>query len=646
MLVSLLLSLDQAHLFEAWDDPGVNDDLKHNFFAQIGRLHRSYPSPGGLADYIKNAKRLLEDARKGENPLNGYTPTVPSGVSLDPLSNEYLEYEKLGMTELGSVGFVLVAGGLGERLGYSGIKVELPVETTTWTSYLEHYCETILALQKRYSNGRKLPLAIMTSDDTYAKTVTLLDKHQYFGMDPSQVVIMKQEKVAALLDNAAHIATVSAYEIESKPHGHGDVHALMLSTGTARNWLDQGIKYVFFFQDTNGLAFFTLAAQLGVSVALELEVNSMSIPRIAKQAVGAITKLVNAADGSSMTINIEYNQLDPLLRATGSADGDVNDPVTGFSPYPGNINQLLFSLEPYMTELYRSHGIMSEFVNPKYADAARSKFKKPTRLECMMQDYPKTLGPTAKVGFTMAPAWICFSPCKNNTVDAAAAVAGGIPANSAFTAESDQYYVFSELLRRIGATVPSAAAISIRGISAIPAPRIVIKPSTAVFASELLSVFPSPSKLNMTSSSTLIIDGDVVVKTLVLDGALKLCAGAGARLAVRAGLKQGGVRNSGQQLVLFDSSGKVASDSEQKSQEKSTEVDEMRGYVLSFKKLDSVDASSIATASTAAAGAADLQISVFNGRILIPSSAYDDDEDEMEDAAPPCNSCLPTSTLC
>lgn len=43
-----------------------------------------------------------------------------------------------------------------------------------------------------------------------------------------------------------------------------------------------------------------------------------------------------------MVINVEYNQLDPLLRATGYSDGDVNDPKTGFSPYPGNINQVLF----------------------------------------------------------------------------------------------------------------------------------------------------------------------------------------------------------------------------------------------------------------------------------------------------------------
>jgi UDP-sugar pyrophosphorylase len=82
---------------------------------------------------------------------------------------------------------------------------------------------------------------------------------------------------------------------------------------------------------------------------------------------------------------VEYNQLDPLLRSAGYPDGDVNDPATGLSPYPGNINQLIFKLEPYVQVLERTEGAMPEFVNPKYKDDTKTVFKKPTRLECMMQ---------------------------------------------------------------------------------------------------------------------------------------------------------------------------------------------------------------------------------------------------------------------
>ena len=45
------------------------------------------------------------------------------------------------MQELSKVCFVLIAGGLGERLGYSGIKVSLPVVIIEEDySYMKFYC--------------------------------------------------------------------------------------------------------------------------------------------------------------------------------------------------------------------------------------------------------------------------------------------------------------------------------------------------------------------------------------------------------------------------------------------------------------------------------------------------------------------------
>lgn len=56
-------------------------------------------------------------------------------------------------------------------------------------------------------------------------------------------------------------------------------------------------------KDTNGLALHTLAPVLGVSESMELEVNSMAVPRKAKQAVGGIAKLTHS-DGRQMTVNL------------------------------------------------------------------------------------------------------------------------------------------------------------------------------------------------------------------------------------------------------------------------------------------------------------------------------------------------------
>ena len=326
--------------------------------------------------------------------------------------------------------FVLVAGGLGERLGYSGIKLSLPIDIGSMTTYLELYCASILSLQRRCAEPVTIPFVIMTSDDTHLRTVALLESNSNFGMANGQILVIKQEKVAALISNDAKMAAAGAYELLTKPHGHGDVHMLLHEKGIAQSWLAQGKRWVVFFQDTNGLVFRSMLACLGVSKGLGLDLNSMCIPRIAKQEVGAITKLVYK-DGHSVTANTEYNQvpapvpvvslspslslppslppspfvcmqmtsptpvplsahqkLGPLLKALGESEGDVAD-ETGFSPYPGNTNQLVAGLECYVKTLEATGGVMDEFVNPKYKDENRVAFKKPTRLECMMQDYAK-----------------------------------------------------------------------------------------------------------------------------------------------------------------------------------------------------------------------------------------------------------------
>jgi UDP-sugar pyrophosphorylase len=166
----------------------------------------------------------------------------------------------------------------------------------TETCYLHYYIEYILAVQKKYApEGLKLPLCIMTSGDTNEKTIHLLQKNNYFGMDKKQVTIVQQgQGVPALMDNNAKIAIEpQEYTIVTKPHGHGDVHALLYSEKVATKWYDAGVKWILFFQDTNGLAFHTLPLMLGVSKKLDLIMNSLAVPRKAKQAIGGIAKLEN-----------------------------------------------------------------------------------------------------------------------------------------------------------------------------------------------------------------------------------------------------------------------------------------------------------------------------------------------------------------
>ena len=117
-------STNQCHLFAGWSDDAKFDDQKKAMMAKLESVDESYPD-GGLVGYLTNAVGLLEKSRRGENPLEGWKPSVPQGEAFEVGTAAFLSTEELGLKEVGKCGFVLVAGGLGERLGYGDIKVSV-----------------------------------------------------------------------------------------------------------------------------------------------------------------------------------------------------------------------------------------------------------------------------------------------------------------------------------------------------------------------------------------------------------------------------------------------------------------------------------------------------------------------------------------
>ena len=172
----------------------------------------------------------------------------------------------------------LAAGGLGERLGASGIKLDLPAELATRTTYLALYAQHILALGAAAGSAACLPLVLMTSDDTHARTLASLEAGDYFGLDRRRVFLLRQQAVPCLADAGAALAVdpSDASRVLTKPNGrnlpgarnlgggrgqdawtaaprrHGEVHRLLHSSGLAAKLHGDGCTHLVFFQDTNG----------------------------------------------------------------------------------------------------------------------------------------------------------------------------------------------------------------------------------------------------------------------------------------------------------------------------------------------------------------------------------------------------------
>ena len=74
--------------------------------AQLTKLNDNYP--GGLSAYLRSARTLLSQAVKGENPLAGWSPSVPDdGFDLAPGTDAYKAFEEKGLAEAAGLAFAV-----------------------------------------------------------------------------------------------------------------------------------------------------------------------------------------------------------------------------------------------------------------------------------------------------------------------------------------------------------------------------------------------------------------------------------------------------------------------------------------------------------------------------------------------------------
>ena len=528
-VLALLKELNQDHIIEKYNSSSKKD--QQEFLIQFNKLDKV--CRGGIKDYLKRAKVLLEESKNKINHFSDTTIEIPDDIPhIEIGTPEFFELDQLGFSQMKDVVFVLVAGGLGERLGYTGIKIGLQNDLITLRTYIEVYTDFIKAYEDRVRKSEKMsddwyiPFCIMTSGDTHNETVSLLESHNDYGMRKGQISIVKQNKIPAILDNDCHLALQKdKLLIETKPHGHGDIHYLLYQYGKAKEWIQKGKKYMVQFMDTNVLAFNCVPASIGASIKFNYDVNSVVVPRRPKDAIGAICR-INRKDGTSVVQNVEYNLVDPLLKDKYNGKGDIAN-ETGFCDFPGNLNVLVFKLEPYLKILEETKGLVPEFVNPKYADESRTKFKSPTRLECLMQDVPKLIKNGETVGYTYFDRWFCFSACKNNLKDAIEKLKKNETGESAFTVERDIFKTNERILSEICGKLEVIKTepeneITIENLNVKFGPKIIIYPSYAPTISELKEKMSKIKQgIKMTNNSILILKNDINIEEGIdLDGYL------------------------------------------------------------------------------------------------------------------------------
>lgn len=90
-----------------------------------------------------------------------------------------------------------------------------------------------------------------------------------------------------------------------------------------------------------------------------------------------------------------------------------------------------------------------------------------------------------------------------------------------------------ETLRRLGANVAPAESVTIRGVSLMHGPHVVLDPSFCPSMGALSERLPQPKDVVVAANAALVVEGaDITLRSLHLDGALTLRAVPGARVTV------------------------------------------------------------------------------------------------------------------
>ena len=294
----------QGHLFAFWDE--LDEAGRGGLLAQIDGVE------------FETVARLQGLLQKGSSESSGGALEPPE---LFPLERDGAE-EKAAQdasgagTELlseGRVGYVLVAGGQGSRLGLDGPKGAFPVGPVSGRTLFEIHARRLAAAAKRH--GKAMPWYVMTSRQNDEATRTFFEQHGFFGLDRGDVFFFSQDMLPALSDDGK-ILLAGKDQLFLAPNGHGGVLEALATSGALDDMRKRGVDLISYFQVDNPLVRPADPLFLGLHRSSGASMSSKAVEKVdPDEKVGVLGRI----DGA-MGI-IEYSDLSDELRTARDDSG-------------------------------------------------------------------------------------------------------------------------------------------------------------------------------------------------------------------------------------------------------------------------------------------------------------------------------------
>ncbi len=261
-----------------------------------------------------------------------------SAMTVSQIAERKDEFTETGLKAIrdGKVCAVLLAGGMGTRLGSADPKGMYDIGVTKHVYIFQRLVENLLDVVKE--SGTWIRLFVMTSEINDAKTREFFKEHNYFGYKEDRIMFFKQD-MAPTVNFNGKILLESKGRISTSPNGNGGWFSSMVRAGIADILKEEGIEWLNVFAVDNVLQRICDPAFVGATILSGNEAGSKVIRKAdPDEKVGVICK----EDGR--TAVVEYTEMTDELRNSVDENGD-------YLYYFGVILNYLFSVKGLLRAL-------------------------------------------------------------------------------------------------------------------------------------------------------------------------------------------------------------------------------------------------------------------------------------------------------
>ena len=271
----------------------------------------------GLLDQIDATDMTILEACKHKDELSKKGAITPlAAMELSEIEANKEEFTKIGIDAIkaGKVGAVLLAGGMGTRLGSDNPKGMYNVGITKELYIFECLINNMLDVVKQA--GAWFHLFVMTSDKNNDATIQFLKEHDFFGFNAEYVHFFKQE-MAAATDYDGKIYLEEKGKLSTSPNGNGGWFISMIRNNLLDLVHSAGIEWLNVFAVDNVLQRIADPTFVGATIAKNCVVGSKVVRKNAPDEKVGVMCL---EDGKPSIV--EYYELTDELMNAKDAKGD------------------------------------------------------------------------------------------------------------------------------------------------------------------------------------------------------------------------------------------------------------------------------------------------------------------------------------